>query len=147
MIQTRSILLVNLKETANKMKYYKIVYSPNVDEIISELESNICLNSDSFVFKTLNKHIDLFQFCHDVSRLVNLNRFENLLDLTDAINVKIILAIYRANLELKKHKIKLYYPLSFSVNSASQLFYKFSDSPKTNRNYVSIFEERQVNRD
>jgi hypothetical protein len=140
------MLLVNLKESANKMKFYKIVYSPNVDEIISELESNFYLDSHSFVFKILNKHIDLFQFCHDVSRLVNLNKFENLLDLTDAINVKILLAIYRANLEFKKHGIKLYYPLSFSVNPASDLFYKFSDSLPKNRSYVSIFEERQVER-
>lgn len=129
------------------MKYYKIVYSPNVDEIISELESSVCLYSDSFVFKTLNKHIDLYGWSHDVSRLVNLNKFEILLDLTHAINVKILLAIYRTNLELKKHKIKLYYPISFSINSATQLFHKFSDSPNTKKNYVSIFEERQVNRD
>lgn len=128
------------------MQFYKIVYSPNVDELISELETNIYLDNTSFVFKTLNKYIDLYQFDHDVSRLINLNKFEKLLDLTDAINVKILVAIYRANIELKKHKIKLFYPLSFSVNPASDLFYKFSDSLPKNRSYVSIFEERQVER-
>lgn len=104
------------------MKFYKIVYSPDVEELITELESNVCLNSDFFVFKILNK-------------------YEVLLDITHAINIKILLAIYRANLELKKIGIKLYYPVSFSVNFLSDLFYKFPDSPKNNKKYNSIFDE------